>query len=58
MPSIDTEIIMMVLLVAVSYLISGWAYRQQLEQLKTRTALLKLLRDQKLEEASEANHGR
>lgn len=58
MPSISTEIIMMALLVGVSYLISGWAYRQQLDQLKQRTTLLKLLMDQKLEEVSEAKNGR
>ena len=58
MPPILTEIVMMCLLGGVSYLISGWAYRQQLDQLKQRATLLKLLRDQKLEEASEASDGR
>ena len=57
MPPILTEIVMMLLLGAVSYLISGWAYRQEVDQLKRRTNLLQLLRNQKLEEASEANDG-
>lgn len=58
MPPILAEIIMMLLLGGVSYLISGWAYRQTLDHLKQRTTLLKLLRDQKLEEANGVSDGR
>jgi len=58
MPPILTEIVMMSLLGGVTYLISGWAYRQELDQLKHRTNLLQLLRNQKLDESSEANDGR
>jgi len=58
MPPVLAEIIMMSLLGGISYLISGWAYRQQLDQLKQRTTLLTLMRDQKLEEANEASDGR
>lgn len=58
MPPILAEIIMLSLLGGVSYLISGWAYRQELDRLRERTTLLKLLMDQKLEEANEASDGR
>jgi len=57
MHPILTEIIMMSWLGVVSYVISGWIYKQELDQLKQRTNLLHLLRDQKLQEASEANDG-
>ena len=57
MPPIIAEIIMMVLLGSVSYRISGWAYGQELDELKRRTNLLILLRDQELAQAKESSSG-
>lgn len=45
------EIIMLVLLGGASYLVGEWRYGSELKNLQQRTTLLKLLRDQKLEDA-------
>jgi len=45
------EAVMMALVGGISYLLSGWGYKGQLKNLQRRSALLQLLKDQKLEDA-------
>jgi len=41
----------MALVGGISYLLSGWGYKSELKNLQRRSALLQLLKDQKLEDA-------
>jgi len=52
MSPLAVELVMMALVGGISYLLSGWGYRSELKHLKRRSALLELLRDQRLQDAN------
>ena len=55
MSPLVAETVMMALVGGISYLLSVWGYRSELKHLKRRSALLELLRDQRLEDAKSGN---
>ena len=51
MSPLVAEAVMMTLVGGISYLLSAWGYKSELKHLQRRSALLELLRDQRLEDA-------
>jgi len=51
MPPLLAEAVMMALVGGISYLLSGWGYKSELKHLKRRSALLELLKVQRLQDA-------